>query len=120
VDDKEKLAFMKRLADRTGRAPSPPDSITDWPATLPPYRSPVPMLSAPDGRLLIPRLPTAELVDTRYDVVNRRGALDAQLVLPPNERIVGFGPSSVYVAVADDDGIQRIRRHPWPPRAVTR
>ena len=93
--------------------PSPPDSITDWPSTLPPYRSPVVLLAAPDGRLLVPRMPTADRPETRYDVVSRRGTLDGQLVLTSNERIVGFGGSSVYVAVSDDDGIQRIRRHAW-------
>jgi hypothetical protein len=30
------------------------------------------------------------------------------------ERIVGFGMTSDYVAVTDDDGIQLLRRHPWP------
>lgn len=114
VDDKEKRAYMTRIASATGRTPSPPDSITDWPSTLPPYRSPVALLASPDGRLLIPRLPTADALETRYDVVNRRGALDGQLVLPSNERVVGFGRSAVYIAVTDNDGIQRIRRHQWP------
>ena len=120
MDDKEKRAFMARLAASTGKTPSPPDSIPDWPATVPAYRSPVLLLAASDGRLLVPRLATADNPETRYDVVNRRGALDAQLVLAANERIVGFGASSVYVSVTDDDGIQRLRRHPWPPRPASR
>ena len=120
MDDKEKRAFMVRLAVPTGKAPSPPDSIPDWPAMVPVYRSPVQLFAATDGRLLIPRLATADNPETRYDVVNRRGVLDAQLVLAANERIVGFGPSSVYLAVTDDDGIQRLRRHPWPPRPASR
>ena len=115
VDDKEKRAHMARLAAVSGKTPSPPDSIGDWPATLPPYRSPVLLLASPDGRLLIPRLPTAEHTEARYDIVNRRGGLDGQLVLATNERIVGFGAGTAYVAVTDDDGIQRLRRHPWPP-----
>jgi hypothetical protein len=116
IDDREKRAHMARLASPTGKAPSPPDSIADWPATLPPYRSPVMLLAAPDSRLLVPRLPSAQRAETHYDIVNRRGALDGELVLPPNERIVGFGAATVYVSVTDDDGIQRLRRHPWPPR----
>ena len=120
MDDREKRAFMARLAAPTGKAPSPPDSIPDWPTTVPAYRSPVALLAATDGRLLVPRLATADNPETRYDIVNRRGTLDARLVLGANERIVGFGSSSVYVAVTDDDGIQRLRRHPWPPRAVPR
>ena len=120
MDEKEKRAFMARLAAPTGKAPSPPDSIPDWPATVPVYRSPVQLLAAADGRVLIPRLATADNPESRYDVVNRRGTLDGQLVLPANERIVGFGASSVYLAVTDDEGIQRLRRHPWPPRSGAR
>jgi hypothetical protein len=116
MDEKEKRAFMARLAAPTGKTPSPPDSIPDWPATVPPYRSPVQLLAAVDGRLLVPRLATADNPEMRYDVVNRRGTLDAQLVLAANERIVGFGSGAVYVSVTDDDGIQRLRRHRWPPR----
>ena len=40
---------------------------------------------------------------------------DGQLIMSPNECIVSLGAKSVYVAVTDDDGIQRLRRHPWPP-----
>jgi hypothetical protein len=111
---------MERLASVSGKTPSPPDSITDWPATLPPYRSPVLLLASPAGRLLVPRLPTATRPEARYDVVNRRGGLDGQLVLATNERVVGFGARSVYLSVTDDDGIQRLRRHPWPPAAAAR
>jgi hypothetical protein len=56
VDDKEKRAHMARLAAVSGKTPSPPDSIGDWPATLSPYRSPVVLLASLDGRLLSPRL----------------------------------------------------------------
>lgn len=38
----------------------------------------------------------------------------ARLHLAPNEVVVGFGPSRVYVATTDDDGIQHSRRHPLP------
>ena len=57
---------------------------------------------------------SADHPETRYDIVNRRGVLDGQLTMPSNERIVSIGATSVYVAVIDDDGIQRLRRHPWP------
>jgi len=115
VDEKEKRAHMARLASVSGKTPSPPDSISDWPATLPAYRSPVVLLAAPDGRLLVPRLATADRPETRYDILSRRGTLDGVLILPVNQRIVGFGASTAYVAMTDDDGIQRLRRHRWPP-----
>jgi hypothetical protein len=49
--------------------------------------------------------------------VNRRGVLDGQLVLAPNEHIVGFGATSMYVAVSNDDAIQHLERHPWKLKA---
>jgi len=55
----------------------------------------------------------------RMDEKEKRAYME-RLVLPPNERVVSFGTTSVYVAVTDDDGIQRLRRHPWPPRLGTR
>jgi hypothetical protein len=37
-----------------------------------------------------------------------------QVAMAENERIVGFGVKSVYVAWKDADDIERLRRHPWP------
>jgi hypothetical protein len=115
MNEREKRAYVDRVARANGRGAMAIDSITDWPEMVPPYRSPANFVGSPDGRLLIQRLASAEHPETRYDLVNRRGTLDGQLVMPPNERIVSFGTASVYVAVTDDDGIQRVRRHPWPP-----
>ena len=119
MDDREKRSYVERVARSTGNPVTPPDSITDWPATVPPYqssnRSLTFLLASPDGRVLIPRLASTDSPEARYDIVNRRGGLDGQLTLPSNQRIVSFGATSVYVAVTDDDGIQRLRRHPWPP-----
>jgi hypothetical protein len=115
MDEQEKRAYMARVAAASGKPASPPESITGWPTTVPPYQSPTTLFAAPDGRVLVPRMPSSAHPETRYDVVNRRGTLDGQLVLPANERIVGFGTTSVYVAATDDDGIQRLRRSPWPP-----
>jgi hypothetical protein len=118
MDDGEKRAYVARIAKATGKAAAPVESIKDWPANVPPYKSPAVLLAAPDGRVLVPRLASADHPETRYDIVNRRGLLDGQLTMPPNERIVSFGAKSAYVAVTDDDGIQRLRRHPWPPAAA--
>jgi hypothetical protein len=113
VNAREKRAHMDRTAKASGQPVKSPDTITDWPETLPPYVSNS-LLPSSDGRLLILRQRTSDHEEQRYDVVNRRGVLDGQLTLPENERIVGFGAHSVYVAVTDSDGIQRLRRHPWP------
>jgi hypothetical protein len=114
MDAHEKEAYLRRIAQTTNTPVRSSASITDWPATVPPYESPVRILASPDGRVVISRMPTADHPETRYDIVNRRGVLDGQLAMRPNESIVGFGSASVYIAVTDVDGIQRLRRHPWP------
>jgi hypothetical protein len=88
-------------------------NATDWPDELPPFENPVTLLASPDGRVLVKRLPTLAEPATRYDVIDRAGKRVTQLVLPGNEHIIGFGATSVYVVVTDDDGIQRLRRHPY-------
>jgi len=70
--------------------------------------------SPSESRIAVRRMPTASAPETRYDLVDRRGALDGQLALKQNERVLGFGGRSVYVVATDDDGVERLRRHPWP------
>ena len=53
-----------------------------------------------------------------YDVIDRTGARRAQLLLRPNEHILGFGATSVYVIETDRDGIQRLRRHRTTRRPI--
>lgn len=68
MTDREKRAYAERNSWAT--------RATDWPEVLPPFdRTPPSLLTAPDGLLLIRRLPTADQPDTRYDVVDRRGVL---------------------------------------------
>lgn len=96
----------------------------DWPADVPPFlrwsssRMAAPAtpgaFAAPDGRLVVRRTPDLRVMDNRYDLVNREGALEAVLVLPANEAIVGFGRNSVYLVETDGFDLQTLRRHPWP------
>lgn len=117
VDDREKEAYAARYLAATGR-----DFIlrpeVRWAATLPPFEDRIfqhtPLLALPDGRLLIARTPTHEQPGNHYDVVDRQGHLVMQLALTASERIVGSGPRGVYLAVTDDDGLERLRRHPLP------
>jgi hypothetical protein len=73
--------------------------------------------ATPDGSLLVLRERSREQPGQQYEVIDRRGTRVATITLARNERIVGFGTSTVYVAVRDDDGIERLRRHPWPANA---
>lgn len=68
----------------------------------------------PDGRLAVKRRGMLSAPSTRYLVVNKRGAIDGQITLKPNEDLVGSGARSLYVAVKDADELLTLRRHPWP------
>jgi len=113
LDDREKRAYVEGIAKLTGRAAPDPSTTPHWPSTIDPFPINA-LLAIPDGRLLILRQPTAAEARTRYDVVDRRGRLAGEVTLRENEKIIAFGAKSVYIVVTDDDGIQRLRRHPWP------
>jgi hypothetical protein len=104
---------MQRSASRNGNPPQSPAVHAHWPSEIPPFL-PGALLGSNDGRLLILRTPTADNPDVRYDIVDRQGRLDRQLLLGSNQRIVAFGKKSVYVVVSDDDDLERMQRHPWP------
>ncbi len=72
------------------------------------------VLATPDSLVLVRITPTLAFPGTRYDVIDRQGALRHTLVLPVDERIVGFGTGTVYVVQQNSKGEQRLRRHPWP------
>jgi hypothetical protein len=111
VSEREKNAVMIRQAARSGRAPTAPGSVDDWPAIIPPFLTGA-LLAAPDGRLWIRRTPTAQAPETMYDVVDRTGKIAGRLTMPPNETIAGIGRSMLYSVLTDDDGVQHLRRHP--------
>lgn len=113
VSAREKEAVMKLQAEAAGREPQPPETYPDWPEVLPPFLAGA-LLRAPDGRLWIRRTQSADTRDTRYDVVNRTGALALRVSLPSSDQVVGFGRNAVYTVQVDDDGIQHLRRHPLP------
>ncbi len=72
------------------------------------------VLATPDSLVLVRITPTLAFPGTRYDVIDRQGALRHTLVLPVDERIVGFGTGTVYVVQRNSKGEDRLRRHPWP------
>ncbi|MCC7003059.1 MAG: hypothetical protein IT357_12955, partial [Gemmatimonadaceae bacterium] len=95
------------------------DETANWPSYVPPFASPSgidgsAVLAMPDGRAMVARLPSAAARMHRYDIVSRAGVIEAQLQLPLQERVVGFGAKTIYVSVIDTDGVQRLRRHAWP------
>jgi hypothetical protein len=111
VDDREKRAYGARIAKRSASAFD--HSRDPWAAVVPPIRSTA-MIRTADGNLLIPRSQWSGMEGNRYDLVDRRGFRLGQLIVGDAERVIGFGRSAIYVAVADDDGIERLKKHPWP------
>ncbi len=84
-----------------------------WPAVVPPFLRDA-LIALPDGRVAIKRTSLDPNNPIRYDIVDRRGSLSGVLRLPRNERLVGSGHRSVYVAVTDSDQSEHLRRHAWP------
>ena len=115
LDDAERAAALRREADETGRPVRDPLTVGEWPRVVPPFLNNG-LLAATDGSLWVLRAPARNQQDRRYDVVDRRGVLAEQVVLDKNERVVGFGARSVYTVITDNDGIQRLRRHPRSSR----
>jgi hypothetical protein len=103
---REKEAYIRRRPGARG--------ATNWPVNVPPFDKTFPLLGSEDGSLVIPRVPTADQPEPTYDIINRKGALLAHLVLPVGHRLLAFGHRSAYVVVTDNDGIERLQRHSWP------
>jgi hypothetical protein len=130
ITQRELDSIKEREAREDGRKPGkaaapagasrPPVGMKIEPPPLapffPPFYDRIPLIPTPDGRVLVHRMATADSPGNRYDLVNRIGQLDGQIILGENERIVGSGKKHIYVVETDDDGVLWLRRHPWPPR----
>jgi len=128
VTEREKKAFADRQeAQRTVSAvvrgpgvgtytgPPRPAVVWDWPLTLPPFASfPPAVWPTNNAQVVVQRVPSADRPERRLDVFDRRGVRVRQLMLTDRQRILAFGATSAYILTTDDDGIQRISRHPWP------
>jgi hypothetical protein len=112
LTDREKLFAMARAA--RGGPPDSPESITAWPDVVPPWSVAGPPMLSSDGRLFVRRIETVDAPERRYDMINRRGTLEGQLIMASNETILGFGTRSIYVTVTAPNGQQSVQRHPWP------
>lgn len=110
-DAREKAAAFERLKRRVGDRAKEDDR--PWADRLAPVRTNS-MIAAPDGTLFVLRAQWSKEPDTRYDVFDRSGQRIGQLALPDSERVVGFGPRSIYISVRDEDGFHRLRWHLWP------
>jgi len=91
---------------------------------LPKFQMPVPefaeykapFISAratPDGQLWVQRTKNAS-TGALYDVFDGQGRLIRQVELPKKTRLAGFGARSMYLARADEDGLEWLGRYPRP------
>lgn len=127
LDDAERCAAARGWPFRGLEEDCEPADIAyqDWPDHLAPFipvtrrgrsgRQTPASFAAPDGNLLIRRLPTRETMtrETRYDIIDRQGKLAGVISLPAEEAIVGTGARYVYVIRTDEFDVQWLRRHPW-------
>jgi hypothetical protein len=119
VDAREREAFFARNPNAFGPSSipglpaTPRPAAGDFPATVPPFAL-ASVSDGPAGLLLIRRHRSADVGPSHYLLVDRRGALVGELVLPEHASIVGAGPRSFYVVVKDEDDLQTLHRHGWP------
>lgn len=118
VDAADRRAYERRAAQsrddaRRRRFPAP-TGVPPVVGTARPVWSGEDPVFAPDGRLLVPRTPKAAVPNARYLVVSRTGGLDGEIAFPNGSRVVGAGRRFLYVAVKDEDDVERIARYPWP------
>lgn len=104
--------FRRRMEQQLGR--SIPAPLTGMPFVdhVPPYTTNA-LLPLPDGSLLIARSEWRGSRGSEYDVVDRRGRLSGQVLLPAHIRIVGVSARHLYTVSVDADGIETLRRHRW-------
>jgi hypothetical protein len=110
ADATERRAYADRHKRRFGDSSPVPE--VPWADRIAPIRPG--SVGTPEGNILIARSLWSRVTDNRYDLVNRTGRLVGRLVLADTERVVGFGPRHIYIAVTDGNEFQRLRRHPWP------
>ena len=80
-------------------------------AKVKPAFDPLDLAIAPDGRLWVGRQEPAGAKQALYDVFDRKGARVDRVALPGRSRVVGFGPSAVFVAELDDDDLPKIKKY---------
>jgi hypothetical protein len=82
-----------------------------WAAQKPPFSS---LQGSPDGHLWVTVTQPAGAKSTRFDVLNGSGALVAQVVLAPGERLIGLGRGTAYTVRKDSEDLQYLRQYQLP------
>jgi hypothetical protein len=112
VTAREKRSYHDRM-ERLG-TPVQPIAGEGWASVVAPFGGWSMSIHAPDGRLLLRKLPWSGGEGTTYDVIDREGRLVGRLALPERQWLVGAGRRHVHSASLDESGFVRVQRHPWP------
>lgn len=115
VTEQLKAEWRKRQSDLVKRYPILSRASAgepDWPSRLPPFLLDA-VSGAPDGMTWVQRT-TAIGAPIRYDIIGSQGTVVAHVSLDPGSRVVGWGRGWVYVARADEDGIEHLERFAFP------
>jgi len=83
--------------------------------TKPAFWGPGSVVVSPTGETWVLRTRPANDRVPAYDVFDANGNRVRRVALPPGGRLVGFGRTSLYVAVSDDDDLEELRRYPLVP-----
>ncbi|MEI2721627.1 MAG: hypothetical protein V9E87_16130 [Gemmatimonadales bacterium] len=88
-------------------------SPEQWPATMPPLRSPnIPVDSR--GRAWVMVTDPLRAAGDRFDLLDARGKRIDVIRLPPQVTLVGMGRGVLYATREDDDGLLHLLRYPLP------
>ncbi|HEY4218907.1 MAG TPA: hypothetical protein VGM67_17320 [Gemmatimonadaceae bacterium] len=83
-----------------------------WPRELPPF-PPDAVRFAPDGLLWVERSVPAGSPEL-FDVIDGEAKVVANVTMPPNTVLVGFGSTSLYAVRIDDSHAEFLQRYPLP------
>jgi hypothetical protein len=86
------------------------DFKTEYAKVKPPF-DPQQIVVGPDGRVWVGRYLPAKAKQVVYDIFDRRGTRVDRVALPVRSRVVGFGPSAVFVAELDDDDLPHLKKY---------
>jgi len=66
---------------------------------------------SPEGRVWVSRNLPAGVAKTVYDVFNGAGERVDRVELPARNRVIGFGPASIYAVERDEKGSVSLRKY---------
>ena len=102
---------MSTSFGRGGRGDNEDEQIgaLEWPAAKPPFVENGVWVT-PEGEMWVERSVAAGSPRV-MDVFDAAGVLKSQVVMPAGRRVAGFGPGTVYLRQADDDGLLWLERY---------